>query len=302
MSASRAGRRLIECVPNFSEGRDLKTVDAIVDAIAGTPGVQVLARESDTDHNRSVITFAGEPEPVAEGTLRGVREAVERIDLRGHSGVHPRLGAADVVPFVPIEGVTIEESVAVAVRTAGEVWRTLKVPVYLYEAAARSGERVNLENIRRGGLEFLRAGGIMTRPPDIGDAVLHPTAGATVIGARKFLIAFNVNLTTGDVSVAKAIARKIRASGGGLPCLKALGLTIASRGLAQVSMNLTDFELTGLRTVFDAVRAEAARFGAGVRSSEIIGLVPRRAVEGLTAADLRLEGALEERVLESRLG
>ena len=293
-------RRVIECVPNFSEGRDPRIVDAIVDAIAGTPGVSVLGRESDQDHNRSVVTFAGDPDSVGAGAVRGIAKAVDRIDLSAHAGVHPRIGAADVVPFVPVQGVTLEECVAVAVNVAEEVWRLLRVPVYLYEAAARVEERRRLENIRRGGLDWLRAH-IAERAPDIGEPTLHPTAGATVIGARKFLVAFNVNLATRDLSVAKSIARAVRESSGGLQSLKALGLPLESRGCTQVSLNITDFERTGIGQAFEAVRAEADRHGVKIAASELIGLVPRRAWEQAAAYGMRCENFTTDRVLENRL-
>ncbi len=293
-------KRIVECVSNFSEGRDERVVDAIVDAIAGTPGVVVLGRESDCDHHRSVVTFAGEPDAVAAAALRGIEQAVLRIDLSRHAGVHPRIGAADVVPLVPVEGVTLEECVRLAVRLGEEVWRLLRVPVYLYAAAARIPERQRLENLRRGGLPWLREH-IAERPPDIGDPVLHPTAGAVVIGARKFLIAYNVNLTTGDVGVAKSIARAVRESNGGLPAVKAMGVRLESRGVAQVSMNLTDFERTGIGQAFQAVRIQAARHGVAIATSQIVGLVPRRAWESAAAVLTECENFRADRVLENRL-
>jgi glutamate formiminotransferase len=293
-------RRIVECVPNFSEGRDASAVDAIADAVASTPGAFLLARESDPDHNRSVITFAGTPEGVAAAAVRAIEQAVLRIDLTRHEGVHPRIGAADVVPFVPIEGVTLEECVALAHEVGREVWRLLRVPVYFYEAAALVPERQRLENIRRGGLEYLRRRAEQ-RPPDIGGPQLHPTAGATIIGARKFLIAFNANLTTADDRIARAIARKIRESSGGLPALKAIGAPLASRGMAQVAMNLTDFETTGMFEAYEAVRKAAAEHGAGVATTEIVGLVPRRAVEQAAARFLSCENLTADRVLEDRL-
>jgi glutamate formiminotransferase len=265
---------LIECVANFSEGRDSRTVQAIQQAIALVPDVMLLRWEMDPDHNRSVITFAGPPEVVAEGALRGISAAVERIDLRRHSGVHPRIGAADVVPFVPLAGITLEDCAAIARRTGEQVWKRLGVPVYFYEAAATSPERAPLENVRRGGFE---------RPalaPDLGGPTLHPSAGACAIGARKLLVAFNVNLASMDVAIAKAIARKIRASSGGLPFVKAMGVPLPSRNLVQVSMNLIDFEQTPLRRVYDAVSQEAAARGVSIAGTQIVGLVPRRAAVG----------------------
>lgn len=294
-------REIVECVPNFSEGRDPAVVEAIVNAIAGVRGVTVLAREADPDHNRAVVTFGGAREAVAEAAVRGIEEAVKRIDLSRHSGVHPRIGAADVVPLVPIEGVTLEECAELARRTGHEVWRRVGVPVYLYEAAALMPERKRLENVRRGGFHWLREH-VAERPPDIGGPALHPTAGAVILGARKLLIAFNINLETGDVAVAREIAAAVRESSGGLPAVKALGLPIASRGLAQVSLNLTDFEVTGLFAVFEAVEREAARRGVAIASSELIGLMPRRALEQAAADFLKLRNFDASRVLEQRLG
>ncbi|MGD0300829.1 MAG: glutamate formimidoyltransferase [Bryobacteraceae bacterium] len=274
---------LIECVPNFSEGHDAKIVDAIEQAIRSVSGVLLLRSEMDPDHNRSVITFAGAPEAVAEGALCGIAAAVERIDLRQHQGVHPRIGAADVVPFVPLQGATLAECAAIAHRVGETVWKQLGVPVYFYEAAATSRERAPLENIRRGGLE-----------PDLGGPALHPTAGASAIGARKILIAFNVNLATNNIAIAQAIARKIRASSGGLPFVKALGVPLPSRNLVQVSMNLTDFEQTPLLQAFEAVCQQAAARGISIAGTQIVGLVPQKAAEGcdFVPANQILENAL----------
>ncbi|MGH6630524.1 MAG: glutamate formimidoyltransferase, partial [Burkholderiales bacterium] len=246
---------LVECVPNFSEGRDVKKVEAIVAALLAGPEVYLLDQEMDADHNRSVVTIVGTRQSIGEAALRGIGKAAELIDLTKHQGAHPRIGATDVVPFVPISGVTLEDCVRIAEWVAEETWRRFRIPTYLYEAAARRPERKNLENIRRGQFEGVRAE-IRTHPerrPDCGDAALHPTAGATVVGARKFLIAYNINLNTPDVALAKAISKAVRASSGGLPCVKALGVELKARNLAQVSMNLTDFETTPLGVVFDAV-------------------------------------------------
>lgn len=294
-------RTIVECVPNFSEGRDRKIVSRIVEAIAGTPGAAVLGQTSDYDHNRSVVTFAGEPGAVVNAAFRGIETAVQWIDLNRHAGVHPRIGAADVVPLVPISGVTLEDCVRLAERLGQQVWNQLHVPVYLYEAAARRPDRVNLANIRRGGfrklLEEVRVN--IDRHPDIGEPALHPTAGACVIGARKLLIAFNVHLATTDIEIARRIAKKIRFSAGGLSCVKALGLFLHSRNQAQVSINVTDFEKTSLATVFAAVLAEAEQLGVSVEGSEIVGLVPRKALgEGV---DLKLRNFSEDLVLENQL-
>jgi len=291
---------LIECVPNFSEGRDSAKVDAIVEAMK-LPGVYVLDREMDADHNRSVITLAGEREAIQEAAIRGVGKAAELIDLNQHQGAHPRLGAADVVPFIPIEGVTLEDCVAMARHVGAEIWKRYQVPVYLYEAAAATPERQNLENIRRGQFEGIRDE-IATNParkPDFGEARLHATAGATVVGARKFLIAYNIYLNSPDVSIAKSIAKTVRFSSGGMPFVKASGFLV--RGLAQVSMNLTDFEQTPLHRVFEAVKREAERYGVLPISSEIIGLIPKRAIEQAAEWFLQIENFNSALILENRL-
>ena len=294
---------LVECVPNFSEGRDPAVVDAIVRAILAGPDVHLLDRELDADHNRSVITFVGTRDSVGEAALRGVAEAAKLIDLNHHRGAHPRLGATDVVPFVPIAGITLEDCVRIAEWVAEETWRRFRIPTYLYEAAARRPERVNLENIRRGQFEGVREeiGSNPARLPDFGEAALHPTAGATVVGARKFLIAYNINLGTPDVAAAKAIGKKIRASSGGLPCVKAMGVELKARNLVQVSMNLTDFETTSLATVFETVAREAAALGVQVLGSEIVGLVPRQALDDAAVQFLRVENFRPELVVENRL-
>ncbi|MGA8579846.1 MAG: glutamate formimidoyltransferase, partial [Bryobacteraceae bacterium] len=296
-------RQLVECVPNFSEGRDAAKMEAIVAAITAVPEVTLLDREADADHNRSVLTFVGPPAAVADAALRGVEKAVALIDLTKHQGAHPRIGAADVVPFIPIEGVTLEECVRLAERVGGEIWNRLKVPVYLYEAAARRPERVNLENIRRGQFEALlkEMGTEPGRAPDIGEPVCHPTAGAVVLGARKFLIAYNVNLGTPEVDIAKRIAKTIRFSSGGFRFVKSMGVMLGSRNLAQVSINLTDFEQTPLHLVFETVRREAERYGVPVVGSEIVGLVPRKAIEMAAEYFLRAENFRPELVLENRI-
>src|SRR5438045_6182046 len=269
---------LVECVPNFSEGRDKAKVDAIVEAMK-MDGVFLLDREMDSDHNRCVITLVGEREPIQEAAIRGVGKASELIDLNKHKGADPRWGAADVVPFIPIEGVSIEDCVTMARHVGEQIWKRYQVPVYLYEAAATSPERQNLENIRRGQFEGIRDE-IATKParkPDFGEARLHPTAGACVVGARKFLIAYNIFLNTPDVDVAKKVAKAVRFSSGGLRFVKAAGFLV--RGQAQVSMNLTDFEQTAIHRAFEMVRSEAARYGAAPVSSEIVGLVPKKSLE-----------------------
>ena len=295
--------QLVECVPNFSEGRDPAKIDAIVASMLAVPEVALLDRESDADHNRCVITLVGPPAAVADAAFRGVAKAVELIDLTKHQGAHPRIGAADVVPFIPIEGVTLEDCVKLAERVGNEIWNKLRVPVYLYEAAARRPDRTNLENIRRGQFEAAvkEIGIVAERNPDIGDAVCHPTAGATVVGARKFLIAYNVNLGTADVGIAKKIAKTIRFSNGGFRFVKSMGVTLGSRNLAQVSINLTDFEQTPVHLVFETVKREAERYGVPVVGSEIVGLIPRKALEMSADYFLRCENFRPELVLESRI-
>jgi glutamate formiminotransferase/formiminotetrahydrofolate cyclodeaminase len=294
---------LIECVPNFSEGRDARKVDALVDAMRSVPGAFVLDRESDADHNRSVITLAGEPEAVAEAVLRGVGKAAELIDLTRQTGAHPRIGATDVVPFIPIEGYTMEDCVALARRVGREIWERYRIPVYFYEAAATRAERVNLENVRKGQFEGLRKEALRDpdRAPDIGEPRLHATAGATAVGARKFLIAYNIHLDTHDVAVAKNIAKAIRFSSGGLRYVKAMGVDLKARGLAQVSINLTDFEQTPLHRVFEMVKREAERHGCAIVGSEIVGLLPRKAIDLTAEFYLQLENFSPELVLENRL-
>jgi glutamate formiminotransferase len=295
--------RLIECVPNFSEGRDLAKVDALVAAMSGVARAWVLDRTSDADHNRTVMTLAGEPEAVAEAAIRGAGRAAELIDMACQTGVHPRIGATDVIPFVPLAGVSVEECVALARHVGQELWDRYRIPVYFYEAAATRPERVNLETVRKGQFEGLREEVLRNpdRSPDIGELQLHRTAGATAVGVRKLLIAYNIYLNTSDVSVAREIARVIRSSSGGLPHVKAIGLEIKTRGHAQVSINLTDFEQTPLHVVFEMVKGEAERRNCAVVGSEIIGLVPRRAIELSREYDLQLENFSPERVLENRL-
>ena len=291
---------IVECVPNFSEGRDKAKVDTIIEAMK-MDGVYLLDREMDADHNRCVITLVGEPTKVEEAVIRGVGKAAELIDLTRHTGAHPRLGAADVVPFIPIEGVTLEDCVAMARRVGEQIWKRFGVPVYLYEAAARVPERQNLENVRRGQFEGIREE-VKTNParkPDYGNAELHPTAGATIVGARKFLVAYNVYLNTPDVEIAKKIGKAIRFSNGGLRYVKGMGVSV--RGLAQVSMNLTDTDQTPIARVFEYVKREAARYGVMPLSSEIVGLIPKKALEDAAEWFLQIENFDSSLILENRL-
>ena len=296
-------KRLIECVPNFSEGRDTAKVEAIVAAISSVPGVYVLDREMDSDHNRCVVTLAGEPDAVAEAAILGTGKAMELIDLTKHTGAHPRVGATDVLPFIPIEGVTIEDCVALARRVGNEIWKRYRIPVFFYEAAATRPDRVNLENVRRGQFEGLREDLKKNhdRQPDIGEPKLHPTAGVTVVGARKFLVAYNVNLNTADISIANKIAKAIRFSSGGLRYVKSMGVELKARNLAQVSINLTDYEQTPMHRVYEMVKREAERYGVMPVGSEIVGLVPKKAIEMAADFFLQLENFSPAQVFENKL-
>ncbi len=293
--------RTVECVPNFSEGRRVEVLDEIVHAILSA-GVKLLDREMDPDHNRAVVTFAGELEKVEDAAFRGVRTAARLIDLDHHRGEHPRIGATDVVPFVPIAGVTMDDCVQMARRVGERIARELDIPVYLYERAATRPERRDLAYIRRGEYEGLKKE-IATNPdrePDFGPKRLGE-AGATVVGARPFLIAYNVNLATNDLRVAKEIARVTREKGGGLPSVKALGFELADKGIVQVSMNLTDFHVTGMLDAFNFVRGEAEKRGVQVVGSELIGLVPLGALTQLVSETLKLEGFGSEQIVEMQL-
>lgn len=293
----------VECIPNISEGRDNAVLAAIRAAIETTPEVYLLDDSADADHHRSVFTFAGPPAAITAAVLRLVKVVVESIDLRRHQGIHPRMGALDVVPLVPLEGVTIDECVDEAGRLGERLWDEYRIPVYFYGAAARRDDCRRLENVRRGQFEGLRAAlpDDETRRPDIGGPLLHEMAGATAVGVRPFLIAFNVNLATPDLKVAQGVARRVRESSGGLPAVKALGLALAARGITQVSMNLVDFERTPPRVAFEAVRREAASLGVDVMESEIIGLVPRKALGPTDARDLMIRSFDAAMILENRL-
>jgi glutamate formiminotransferase / 5-formyltetrahydrofolate cyclo-ligase len=293
---------IIECVPNVSEGRRSEVVTRFVDAIRAIPGVRLLDHSSDASHHRSVLTLAGEAAPLKAAILSLFEQAVADIDLRSHKGEHPRLGAVDVVPFVPIEGVTMAECVALAKETAAAVAERFGVPVYLYEEASANAARKNLEDIRRGEFEGLAEKMAKAEwKPDFGPAAPHQTAGATVIGARMPLIAYNINLATDRIDVAKKIAAGIRHSSGGFRFVKAMGITLEDRRIVQVSMNLTNYEKTPMYRVFDVVRREAARYGVSVLESEIVGLVPAAAMVATAEYFLQLEGFKADQVLETRL-
>ncbi|MBV6451594.1 MAG: hypothetical protein MHPDNHAH_02338 [Anaerolineales bacterium] len=292
--------QLIECIPNFSEARRPEVIDQIVAAIESVGEVKLLDRSSDLDHNRTVLTFAGSPAGVEEAAFRAIRTAAELIDLDNHTGEHPRIGATDVCPFVPLSGATMDDCVAIAKRLGQRVGGELSLPVYLYEAAATRPERVNLENIRKGQYEALKSEieSDPNRKPDYGPSKL-PKAGATVIGARPPLIAFNVYLTTDDVSIAKKIAKAVRQSSGGLRYVKGLGLLVDGR--AQVSMNLTNFHETPIGRVVEFIRREAQRYGVGIHHSELVGLIPQEALVDAAVWYTQLDSFSPEQILESRL-
>lgn len=295
--------RLVECVPNVSEGRRREVVDELIQVASSVPGVTMLDSEMDADHHRSVLTFAGEPEPVMEAAFRVVERAALHIDLTKHRGEHPRMGATDVVPFVPVEGVTLDDCAEMARRVAARIGNELEIPAYLYEAAARRPDRASLADVRRGQFEGLREaiGVDPDRAPDFGPARIHPTAGATAVGARRFLVAFNANLNTPDVRVAKAVAAAIRERSGGLRNVRSLGFSIEGGRRAQVSMNLVDVEATPIHRVLALVRDEAARRGAAISGCEVVGLIPEFAMLDAAEHALQLEGFRRDQVLELRL-
>ncbi len=293
-------QKIVECVPNFSEGRRPEVVRQIVDAIDAVEGVSILDYSSDADHNRSVVTFVAPPETVGDAAFAGIAKAAELIDMTRHSGGHPRMGATDVCPFVPIKGVTMDDCVEIAKALGKRVGDELNIPVYLYEAAAARPERQNLAQVRKGQYEGIRdtIAADPSRAPDFGPARMG-SAGATAIGARPFLIAFNVYLNTDDVEIAKKIGKAVRHSGGGLRFVKGMGLLVD--GKAQVSMNLTDFTRTPVFRVVEMIRREAARYGVSIASSELIGLIPQQALVDAAVWYLQLDGFSPEQVLENRL-
>jgi glutamate formiminotransferase/glutamate formiminotransferase/formiminotetrahydrofolate cyclodeaminase len=295
--------RIVECVPNFSEGRNQTTVRALVNAVESVPGVWLLDQTMDRDHHRSVLSFAGEPDAVVEAAFRAIRVATDLIDLRKHKGVHPRVGATDVVPFVPFRGATMQDCIHLAKRLGQWVGTELEIPVFLYEQAALHRDHAPLESVRRGGLQGLafRMASDPDWTPDYGPSCVHKTAGAMVIGARPPLIAFNVNLRSTDLALARSIAKDIRQSNGGLPYVKAIGVELASRHLVQVAMNLTDYSITPLHVAFEAVRARAAEQGVAVAGSEVIGLVPQAALVQAAGHSLELEQFDSTQVREMRL-
>jgi len=294
--------KLVECIPNFSEGRRPEVLDAIAAAVRGTAGVTLLDMESDRDHNRSVLTFIGEPEAVKQAALAAAAKAVELIDMEKHQGEHPRLGAVDVVPFVPVSEMTMAEAVELSRAVGKELWERLRLPVYFYEEAAASPERKNLPDVRKGEYEGRKRD--ISDPkwmPDVGEPRMHPTAGAAIVGARFPLVAFNVNLDTDRLELAKAIARKVREKDGGLPAVRALGFEIKERNIVQVSMNLVNYHKTGIHQAFEAVRAEAEKAGVRVLGSEVVGLVPLDALVQCADFFLKLENFKPAQILETRL-
>lgn len=271
--------KIVECVPNISEGRNMEVVEAVVNEIRNTPGVLLADYSSDASHNRSVLTFFGEPERVADAAVAVAKKAAELIDLNKHEGAHPRMGAVDVIPFIPIKEMTVEETVELSKRVAKRVWEEAKMPVFLYEDSASAPHRVNLAKIRKG--EFEGMAQKVLEPewePDFGGRTIHPTAGVVAVGARMPLVAFNINLNTSDVSIADKIARILRRSSGGLDCVKAMGVLLEDRNIAQVSINMTNFHKTPLYRVVEYTRAEAARWGVQVIGTEVIGLCPMKAL------------------------
>ncbi|WP_043884131.1 glutamate formimidoyltransferase [Caldanaerobacter subterraneus] len=294
--------QIIECVPNVSEGRDQEKISELIKEVVSTEGVKLLDYSSDKDHNRTVITFVGDKEGVKEAAFKLIKKASEIIDMRYHKGEHPRIGAVDVVPFVPVKNVTMEECVQIARELGERVGKELNIPVYLYEEAATTPERKNLENIRRGEYEgFFEKIKQPEWKPDFGPSEMNPKSGATVIGARNFLIAFNVNLGTNDIEIANKIAKAVRFSSGGYRYVKAMGVELKERGIVQVSMNLTDFNKTPIYRVFETIKAEASRYGVNVVGSEIIGLVPSKALLDVADYYLRLENFSMDMVLENKI-
>jgi len=292
----------MECVPNFSEGRDKARVEQIADTFRGREGVKLLDYSSDADHNRSVITVVGEPEALKAAVIDAIGRAVELIDLTRQSGQHPRMGAVDVVPFIPIRNVTMEEAIALSKEVAEAVGKKFQLPVFLYEKSATATHRENLATVRKGEFEGLREKMLLPEwQPDYGPAAPHPTAGAVAVGARMPLVAYNVNLGTDNLEIASAIAKKVRFVGGGLRYCKAMGVTLGERGITQVSMNLTDFTKTAIYRAHELVRIEAQRYGVPVVGAEVIGLVPMEALVDAAAYYLGLENFSMSQVLEAKL-
>ncbi len=301
MSAEKP-QKIVECVPNVSEGRDAQKIEQLAQAVKSVSGVRLLDVDPDPDHHRTVITFVGSPEAVEQAALKLVEKAVELIDLRQHKGEHPRMGAVDVIPFVPIKNITMEECVELSRRVGRQIWERYEIPVYLYEQSATRPERENLATIRKGEFEgFFEKIQQPEWEPDFGERRVHPTAGVVAVGARMPLIAFNVNLGTGDINIAKKIAQAVRHSSGGLRYVKALGFKLEDRGIVQVSMNMTNYQKTPLYRAFVLIEREAQRYGVPVVGSEIVGLVPREALYQTAEFFLQLEDFQRDQVLEDRI-
>lgn len=294
--------RIIECVPNFSEGKNLQVVEQIVDEIRKYPEVKLLDYSVDADHNRAVVTFVGEPEKVIDAAFNAAKKAAELIDMSQHEGGHPRMGATDVIPLVPISGVTIEECIKYSTMLGKRISEELGIPVYLYEETATRPERKNLSNIRKGEYEgFFEKINQDEWKPDFGPAEMNPTSGVTAVGARNFLVAYNVELDTSDIEIANAIARKVRHISGGLRHVKAMGVMLEEKNRVQVSMNMVNFQKSALYTVFELIKIEAKRYGVNVVNSEIIGLLPMEALLDCAAYYLRLNDFSMDQVLERRV-
>ncbi|UQZ88145.1 glutamate formimidoyltransferase [Deltaproteobacteria bacterium Smac51] len=295
--------KIVECIPNFSEGRDKAVIEALVKEAQGVPGVTLLDHSSDASHNRSVFTLVGSPEGIAEAAFRLAKLASEKIDMTKHSGEHPRMGATDVIPFVPIKDVTMEECVEISKKVAERIYNELKIPSFLYEGSAKSEGRRNLATVRKGQFEGMPEKLLQEEwAPDYGERKIHPTAGITAIGARMPLVAYNINLNTSDINIANAIAKTIRAQNGGYKYCKAIGVMLEDRNIAQVSMNLVNYEGTPIYRVFEAVRFEAARWGVQITGSEVIGLTPAKALIDCAEYYLKIEGFdYGKQVLENHL-
>jgi glutamate formiminotransferase len=295
-------KQLIQCVPNFSEGRNLEKIETIVNSFRGKQGVKLLDYQSDSDHNRTVVTVVGEPDPLKTALMEAVGSAIEVIDMRTHKGQHPRMGAVDVIPFIPVKKLSMREAVDISRKFAEKVSEKYSLPVFLYEESAGRPERRNLSDIRKG--QFEGMADKMKQPewkPDFGPSKIHPTAGVTAVGARMPLVAFNVNLHTDSLTIANDIAKKVRHSSGGLPYCKAMGVALKERNMVQVSMNMTDYTKTALYRSFELIKTEAARYGVPVAGSEIVGLVPMQALIDTAVYYLGMENFSTEQVLETRI-
>ncbi len=295
--------KIVECVPNFSEGRNLEVIEALAAAARSIPGVMLLDYSADASHNRSVFTLAGDPAQIEEAAFQLCRLASETIDMTKHSGEHPRMGATDVIPFIPVQDVTIEECVKISRRVAERIWKELQIPIFLYEDAASVPERRNLANVRKGQFEGMPEKLLLEEwAPDFGNRKIHPTAGITAVGARTFLVAYNVNLNTSSLEIANAIAKAIRGSSGGYAHCKAIGVMLEDRNIAQVSMNMVNCEGTPLYRAFEAIRFEAQRWGVEIIGSEIVGLAPAKTLVDAAAYYLKLENYdYSKQVLENYL-